>query len=92
MSTISFADKLVKSGSIPIHLVRCKDDKGRDCYFFIMCAGHKISALKAAKSGEFDLKDYGKIIASGFGAEPSQEIKDMLKKEYDFDADTLVGS
>ncbi len=90
MSKVSFADKLIKSGAIPIHLVRCKDTSGRDCHFFLMCAPEKIKALKAVKDGVFDLKDYGKIIASGFGHEPSEATRKMLKDEYNFDVDEVL--
>ena len=87
---VSFVDKYIKSGAIPIHFVRCKDASGRDCYHFLMCSQEKIKALKAVIKGSFDLKDYGKIIASGFGRDPSETIKKMLKDEYNFDADEVL--
>ena len=86
----SFVDKHIKSGAIPIHLVRCKDISGRECFHFLMCSNEKIKGLKAVTAASFDLKDYGKIIASGFGHTPSESIKKMLKDEYNFDADQLL--
>lgn len=35
-----------------------------------------------ARGGEFDLNDYGNIIASGYGKEPSADVKVMLKEKY----------
>ena len=89
MPVISFKDKLIKSGSLPIHFVRCKDTEGQDCYFFLMCAHHKMQALKALPANSFDLKEYGKILASGYGKKPTQAIKDHMKRDYNFDADLL---
>ena len=79
----------MKSGSIPVHLVRCKDMSGRDCYHFLMCSTEKVKALKAVIHSSFDLNDYGKVIASGFGHTPSEEIKQMLEEEYNFNADDV---
>jgi len=89
-SAVSFVGKYIKSGAIPIHLIRCKDTSGRECYHFLMCSQEKIKALKAVIAGSFDLKDYGKVIASGFGNTPSESTKKMLKDEYNFDADEVI--
>lgn len=90
MSQVSFVQKLIKSGTVPIHLVRCKDVHGRDCYHFVIASHHKIDALKAIEDGVFDVKDYGEVVASGFGSEPSQAVKDMLWEKYQFNADELL--
>jgi hypothetical protein len=89
MAAVSFVDKFIKSGNIPIHLVRCKDGKNRDCYYFLMAAFDHIKMLENVQKGMFNLNDYGKIIASGYGTEPSAEIKAMLLEKYSFNADTL---
>jgi hypothetical protein len=90
MATVSFADKLEKSGSIPIHFVRCKDTSGKDCFFFLMCPTQKIALLKAIKDGVFDIRNYGKVVASGFGRTPSEAVKKQLKNDYNFDADSIT--
>ena len=86
---MSFVQKLTKSGALPIHLVRGKDASGRACYFFLMCSDAKANAVRAIKDGVFDLQEYGKILASGFGHTPSAAHKKMLLEVYGFDADTL---
>lgn len=86
MKNMSFVDSVIKNTSKPIHLVRCSDHAGRPCYFFMMGAEYKIKALQSRISkGSLDLRDYGTIIASGFGKDPSQEVIKMLKEKYDFD-------
>jgi len=82
---MSFAAKLVKSGSTPIYLVTCKDPSGRNCFYFVISNPRKMSLLAKIKDGFFNINDYGKIIASGFGDKPSEEVLQRLKLEYNFD-------
>ena len=35
--------------------------------------------------GTIDLEDFGKVVASCYGEEPNQEVKDYLKDKYGFD-------
>jgi len=87
---MSFANKLVKSGKKPIHYVRCKDLQDRECYYFIIATHEKMRMFLELKDGEFDLHDYGEIIASGFGTYPSDSVKAFLLEKYDFDCTTLT--
>lgn len=87
---MSFANKIVGSGSTPIHFVTCKDLSGYDCYYFLLAPNEKIKMLKKVSGGQFDLNDYGKILASGYGLVPSEEVKKKLLDEYGFDANTLL--
>lgn len=86
---MSFVDKIIKSGHTPIHFIRCKDAAGRDCYYFLLASYERIKHLTRNKQPVLNVGDYGKIIASGFGKEPSAEIKAMLLEKYNFDADAL---
>jgi|CXWL01.1.fsa_nt_gi hypothetical protein len=87
---MSFANKVMGSGSTPIHFVTCKDLNGYDCYYFLLAPNEKIKMLKQVTSGQFDLNDYGKILASGYGLTPSEEVKKKLLDDYGFDANTLL--
>jgi hypothetical protein len=41
--------------------------------------------LKAIDGDEtIDLEQYGKVIASCYGQQPSEEVKAFLKEKYDF--------
>ena len=81
----------MKSGSIPIHLVRATDKTGRRAWYFVLAPHDKIK-LVANHTGDdlIDLVRYGQILISGYGEEPTEEAKQFLKEKYDFDADTLV--
>lgn len=86
---MTFVNKLIKSGIIPIHFITCKDPHGRDCYYFILATHEKMKLLANIKNGVFNIKDYGKIIASGFGNVPSDVVKQKLLEEYNFDYGSL---
>ena len=87
---MSFANKIVGSGSTPIHFITCKDLDGRACFYFLLASNEKIKMLKKVAGGQFDLNDYGKILAAGYGSVPSDEVKKKLLDEYGFDANTLL--
>ena len=87
---MSFADRHLKSGAVPIHFVRCKDTAGRKCYFFLQCSPMKAKTVKLIADGNFNINDYGTVIASGFGHKPSDTVRKKLKEEYNCDADSLI--
>ena len=89
----SFVEKAVKGSSTPINLIRCKDKNGLDCYFFIMCEHNKVDAIMSdGKDGRVNLEEYGKVLESGWGKDPSEEIKQIMRDKYDFDPDTMLNS
>ena len=91
MSQVSQISKLMQREARPIHFVRAKDSIGRDCYFFIMSSDQKMDRLETQlnQSG-IDLTDFGSIVASGFGTEPSEAVTDMLKKHYHVDPALII--
>lgn len=78
------------SGGTPIHLITCKDLEGNDCYYFLRASHEKIKMLKKIMHSQFNLNDYGQILAAGYGLIPSEEVKKKLLDEYGFDANTLL--
>jgi len=87
---MSFANKIVGSGNMQVHFITCKDLDERDCFYFLSASSEKIKMLKKVAGGEFDLNDYGKILASGYGLTPSENVKKKLLDDYGFDANTLL--
>jgi hypothetical protein len=85
----SFAHQVIRSGATPIHFIVCRDGKNRLCHYFLMCTPQKLKMLKEAKEGVQALKDYGVIVASGFGREPSASVIAMMKEKYNLDFDAL---
>ncbi len=83
----SFVQKIKRD--IPIHFVVCRDGKNRLCHYFLMARPEKIKLLKAVKTGLVDMKDYGTILASGFGTQPSAATRRKLMELYNFDCETL---
>lgn len=87
---MSHLKKLIRSGSIPIHFIRCKDKYGRDAYFFLLAAPAKINRLGYQKNGIIDLKEYGDILASGLGRTPPKQLVEQLEAKYHVVLSTLV--
>lgn len=83
----SFADKIIAKKGHLIHKLKAKDSTGRWAYYFVLIEPSRekafMSALEATET--IDLEDYGKVIASNYGEEPSAEVKKMLKERYGFD-------
>lgn len=83
----SFVDQIIAKKGHLIHKLKAKDTTGRWAYYFVLVEPPRESAfLKAIKGeGTVDLEEYGKIIASCYGEEPSDEVKTFLKDRYGFE-------
>lgn len=82
-----FKDQIIAKKGHLIHKLKAKDTTGRWAYYFVLVSESKESAfLKSIEGdGTIDLEDYGAVVASCYGEEPSQEVKDYLKEKYRFD-------
>jgi hypothetical protein len=87
---MSFANKIIGSSNNQIHFITCKGLDDRDCFYFLSATSEKIKMLKKLNGVEFDLNDYGKILAAGYGLTPSEQVKSKLREEYGFDANSLL--
>ena len=83
---MSFVDKVLKTSSVPIHYLTSKDENGRECYFVIICAKHKLDLMLSGNELA-DPTEYGHVIDSGFGKRPPESVITMLKEKYQFDID-----
>lgn len=83
----SFVDQIIAKKGHLIHKLKAKDSTGRWAYYFVLVEATREAAfLKVIEGdGSVDLEEYGKVIASCYGEEPSQEVKDFLKDKYGFD-------
>lgn len=83
----SFVDRLIASRGHLIHKLKAKDTTGRWAYYFVLVMPLREAAFLAAIKGEgiIDLEDYGKVVASCYGEEPSEEVRNLLKARYGFD-------
>lgn len=83
-----FTDQIIANKGHLIHKLKAKDTSGSWAYYFVLVEPTRERAfLKALeeKDGIANLEEYGKIIASCYGEEPTQEVIDFLKEKYDFD-------
>jgi len=70
-----------------IHKLKARDNTGRWAYYFIFVEPeNELAFMNAIKGdGTVDLEDYGKLVASSYGEQPTQIVKDYLKEKYGFD-------
>jgi hypothetical protein len=81
----SFTQQALQAKLENIFFIRGQDISGNDVWFYLMVEPAKIRAFKAAKnSALMKLLDYGKVLYSGFGDQPSDLIKWQMEKKYGF--------
>jgi hypothetical protein len=74
--------KTLKALEGKVFLVRGKDN-GRPAWHYVLVSKESEAELKKQKAGtNIDVADYGKIIKSGWGEEPSDEVKREIEEEY----------
>jgi hypothetical protein len=80
-------DVYIANNGHNVHKLKAKDSTGRWAYYFVLVEPENeeqfIAALESNKS--IDLEEYGQVVASNYGEKPSDDIRDFLKKKYDFD-------
>lgn len=83
----TFVDQIIAKKGHLIHKLKAKDTTGRWAYYFVLVEAPREQAFLKSIEGDgiIDLEDFGKVIASCYGEEPSQEIKDFLKDKYGFE-------
>lgn len=83
---MGFVDKVVSSQGEYFYKVNATDSTGRRAFYYILVDKLKLKQFLSLKSdGRYDLADYGRIIASGYGEEPTEDARKMLKVKYGFD-------
>lgn len=70
-----------------IHKLKAKDTTGRWAYYFVLIEPeNELAFLKAIEGdGVVELTDYGSVVASSYGEEPTEAVKDYLMEKYGFD-------
>jgi hypothetical protein len=86
--TASFVDRLISKKGHLIHKLRAIDINGKNAYYFVLIEQSKELAFnRALESGadKLNFEDYGKVIASCYGDEPNERVKELLRQKYSFD-------
>jgi hypothetical protein len=83
----SFAVREIARRGHLIHKLTAKDSTGRRACYFVLVEPHREKAFFAAIAGDsvIDLEDFGRVIASNYGEEPSECTRTYLKDTYGFD-------
>lgn len=79
---MSFLEKFENSKGELVYLLRGKDT-GRDAWHYILIDKMKLPLFKhALATGTVDATQYGKVLYSGWGTEPPQDIMEAVKKQF----------
>lgn len=63
-----------------------RDHSGRPAWYYVLVEPHlKLRFDRAVKSGAMDLKEFGSIVASGYGEQPPELTRARMKAEYGFE-------
>jgi hypothetical protein len=81
-----FVSRLNAAALSDIFLIRAKDNTGRPAwYYFRTHRGKKRAFEVAIEKGTVQLTDYGKVLFSGYGANPPADVVERMRVEYGFD-------
>lgn len=85
LKKLSFAQNVRISRLDHIFLTRGLDATGEQAWYYIMIDHGKQHAFCAHQTTPYiKLTDYGRILFSGYGENPPQDIQDIMKEEYGF--------
>jgi hypothetical protein len=63
-----------------------EDNLGNKCYFYLRTDSLKQAILeRQIGKNNVNIRDYGVIIATGFGENPSAKVVNRMKAEYGFE-------
>ena len=79
---MNFTAKLLQAKQGNIYQVSEKAD-GRNVYFILLVHEHKLKSFLRIKPGQdYQIADYGKILAWDYGQEPPREILQAIEAKY----------
>jgi hypothetical protein len=80
---MSFISQILSQEGGTVRYIKAVEN-GRPAWFFVKLNPEQYSQYKKAiKSRSLELKDFGEIIASGWGEEAPKDVIDELKRQYD---------
>lgn len=81
----SFLRQIESSRLDHIVLVRGKGGEGQPVWYYVMLHPGKLKAFRAHQAAaQVKLSDYGRILHSGYGCEPSPLASWQMKQRYGF--------
>jgi hypothetical protein len=83
----SYAERVRRERGNNVFLVRGNDSNGRAAWYFVLVDPAKRAAFRKALAGQLQLNAFGRIVASGFGADPPADVCERMKTEYGFTAE-----
>ena len=71
-----------QQASLPIHLLTTRSSDYEECYFLLRTSRARFMQLLAKRQRErVNIADYGEILASGYGSQPSEQDIARLQQQ-----------
>lgn len=81
----TFMQKIVQERGGAIRFIRAEEN-GMACWFYLRIDPTKLPDYEAAlKNGEMDIRDFGQILESDWGAHPPADVVRFMKDTYGFE-------
>lgn len=81
----SFMQKIVQERGGAIRFIRAEEN-GMACWFYLRIDAARLPEYEAAlKTGEMDIRDFGQILESDWGAYPPTDVVRFMKDSHGFD-------
>ena len=78
--------KIIQIGKLELVWLIHSKEKGEPCWHYIEVEKNKLRDFKEKlKTGSMELTEYGKVVFSGWGQEPSAEIQEKVAQMYKVD-------
>ena len=82
----SFAHSIIKSRAGQVYFFRGTDATGRMAWYYVMVKKALQTRFEALSAGDpYNLLEFGEILASGYSAQPSDEVVQRMYDEYGYE-------
>lgn len=91
MAVASYMQKIVQERGGAIRFIRAEEN-GAMCWFYLRITPEKLAEYEQAlKTGNMNVRDYGKILESDWGAYPPADVISFMQDEYAFETPLASG-
>ena len=85
-----YLKRYAKCGAMPLFLLLLQDKYGHPSHSILLCSFRNLKRLLRLRKGIENPKDFGRVLYSGYGEEPNETLRSIIKEKYDFDIRTSI--
>jgi hypothetical protein len=87
VSQRSFLDRIERERLAQrIYLIRGQDSTGKKAWYYLLVTpGQNAQFEESAGRGQMQLTEFGRILRSGYGESPPEDVRNRMRDEYGFE-------